>query len=96
MKAIVLIGYGDIDRLELREVPDPRTGPGVVRVKVAAAGINPVDWKIRSGAFKMGEMGFPAVLGRDVSGTVMEVGAGVTRLRAGDKVLGLVDGGYAE
>lgn len=96
MKAVVLIGVGDLDRLELREVPDPRPGAGTVRVKVAAASINPVDWKIRSGAFKMGQMEFPAILGRDVSGTVMEVGQGVTRLRAGDKVLGLVNGGYAE
>lgn len=95
MKAVVLIGYGDLDRLELREVPDPKPGAGQVRVKVAAASINPVDWKIRSGAFRMAEMKFPAILGRDVSGIVMEVGPGVTRLRAGDKVLGLVNGGYA-
>lgn len=95
MKAVVLIGYGDLDRLELREVPDPKPGAGQVRVKVAAASINPVDWKIRSGAFRMAEMKFPAILGRDVSGIVMEVGPGVTRLRAGDNVLGLVNGGYA-
>lgn len=97
MKAIVLTAYGDVDKLELREVPDPRPGPGEVKVKVAAAGLNPVDWKLRSGALqKMMPLQLPAVLGRDVSGTVLEVGQGVTRFRPGDKVLGLVNGGYAE
>jgi NADPH:quinone reductase-like Zn-dependent oxidoreductase len=78
-------------------VPDPRPGAGEVKVKVAAAGLNPVDWKLRSGALQgMMPLQLPAVLGRDVSGTVLEVGPGVTRFKPGDKVLGLVNGGYAE
>jgi NADPH:quinone reductase-like Zn-dependent oxidoreductase len=97
MKAIVLTAYGDVDKLELREVPDPKAGAGEVKVKVAAAALNPVDWKLRSGALKaMMPLQLPAVLGRDVSGTVLEVGPGVTRFKAGDKVIGLVNGGYAE
>lgn len=97
MKAIVLTAYGDVDKLELRDVPDPVAGAGEVKVKVAAAGLNPVDWKLRSGALKaMMPLQLPAVLGRDVSGTVLEVGQGVTRFKPGDQVIGLVNGGYAQ
>src|ERR1700756_677897 len=96
MKAIVLTQYGDVDKLELRELPDPKPGAGEIKVKVAAASINPADWKIRSGALRIPGMEPPAVLGRDVSGTVIEAGTGVKDFRAGDKVLGLVNHGYAE
>jgi NADPH:quinone reductase-like Zn-dependent oxidoreductase len=48
MKAVVLTAYGDVDKLVLRDVPDPRPGPSEVKVKVAASSINPVDWKLRS------------------------------------------------
>jgi NADPH:quinone reductase-like Zn-dependent oxidoreductase len=66
-------------------------------VKVAAASVNPIDWKLRSGdARVMMPLEFPAVLGRDVAGEVVEVGSGVTALKMGDKVLGLVQRGYAE
>jgi NADPH:quinone reductase-like Zn-dependent oxidoreductase len=97
MKAVVLTAYGDVDKLVLRDVPDPKPGPSEVKVKVAAASLNPVDWKLRSGALqKMMPLELPAILGRDVSGTVVEVGPGVTGFRAGDPVLGLVHHGYAE
>src|SRR5438270_598476 len=97
MKAVVLTAYGDVDKLVLRDVPAPTPGPGEVKVKIAAASINPVDWKVRSGAMqKMMPMSLPAILGRDVAGTVLEVGAGVTGLKAGDEVLGFVQHGYAE
>jgi NADPH:quinone reductase-like Zn-dependent oxidoreductase len=91
MKAIVLKEYGGVDQLELREVPDPRPGPGEVRVKVAAASINPVDWKLRSGALRaFMPLVFPAVLGCDASGEVLELGPGATGLEVGDRVLGLL------
>ena len=97
MKAIVLTAYGDVDKLVLRDVPDPKPGPSEVKVKVAAASINPVDWKLRSGALqKFMPLQLPAILGRDVSGTVAEVGPGVTGFKPGDTVLGLVQQGYAE
>jgi NADPH:quinone reductase-like Zn-dependent oxidoreductase len=97
MKAVVLTAYGDVDKLVLRDVPDAKPGPSEVKVKVAAASINPVDWKLRSGALqKMMPLELPAILGRDVSGTVVEVGPGVTGFKAGDPVLGLVHHGYAE
>ena len=97
MKAVVLTDYGDVDKLELRDVPDPRPGPGEVKIKVAATSVNPIDWKIRSGAAKgMMSLQFPAVLGRDVAGEVVETGPGVTTFRPRDKVLGIAQRTYAE
>jgi NADPH:quinone reductase-like Zn-dependent oxidoreductase len=97
MKAVVLKEYGGVEQLELRDLPEPKPGPGQVRVKVAAASLNPIDWKLRSGAARaLMPLELPAVLGRDVAGEVLEVGAGVTDFRPGDRVLGLVMGGYAE
>src|SRR5277367_332514 len=97
MKAAVLVGYGGVDQLEVREVPEPKTGPGQVKVRVVGAGINPIDWKLREGAKRPGmNLELPAILGRDAAGEVVEVGAGVTRFRAGARVAGLVMGGYAE
>jgi NADPH:quinone reductase-like Zn-dependent oxidoreductase len=97
MKAVVLTAYGDVDKLELREIPDPKVGPGQIKVRMVAASINPVDWKQRSGAIaKYMPLDLPAVLGRDASGTVVEIGAGVTAFKVGDRVLGRVTGGYAE
>lgn len=97
MKAIVLTEYGGIDKLEPRDLPEPATGPGEIKVRVAGASINPVDYKLRSGALEaMMPLELPAVLGRDASGTVVETGLGVTRFEVGDRVLGLVMGAYAE
>ncbi len=97
MKAIVLTAYGDVDKLEERELPSPHPGPNEVVVRVAGASINPVDWKIRSGAAKgRHAFSFPGVLGRDASGEVVEVGSDVKDLAVGDRVLGLVQGAYAE
>jgi NADPH:quinone reductase-like Zn-dependent oxidoreductase len=97
MKAVVLTGYGDIDRLEVRTLPDPHAERGAILVRVTAASINPVDWKMRSGAARARyPMTFPAVLGRDAAGEVVEVGENVTQFRVGDRVLGLVNKAYAE
>lgn len=97
MKAVVLSEYGDASKLVLAEEPDPRPGPGEVLVRVAAASVNPVDWKLRSGALRAYlPLQLPAVLGRDASGEVLEVGPGVQGFAAGDHVLGLVRRAYAE
>lgn len=97
MKAIVLTGYGDVDKLEVRNLPDPKAGPNQIKVRMTGASINPIDWKLRSGAFKaMMPLEFPAVLGRDASGEVVEVGPGVTAFKIGDRVMGLAWGCYAE
>ncbi len=97
MKAVVLEAYGGPEQLQLREVASPRPGAGELRVRVVAASVNPVDWKLRSGALQAYmPLQLPAVLGRDVAGTVLELGAGVAEFTVGDRVLGLVRQGYAE
>jgi NADPH:quinone reductase-like Zn-dependent oxidoreductase len=97
MRAIVLTGYGDVDRLEAREVPEPVAGAGEVKVRVSASSVNPIDWKLRSGVYRQSRpLEFPAILGRDASGTVVAVGTGVRSIRVGEKVLGLVSRAYAE
>jgi NADPH:quinone reductase-like Zn-dependent oxidoreductase len=97
MKAVVLTAYGDVDKLEYKDLPDPRPGADQIKVRMAGSGLNPVDWKMRSGALqKMMPLELPAVLGRDVSGEVVEVGPGVTAFKVGARVMGLVMGGYAE
>jgi NADPH:quinone reductase-like Zn-dependent oxidoreductase len=97
MKAVVLTGYGDVEKLELREVEDPNPGAGQLKVRVAGASINPVDWKIRRGDMRaMLPLHLPTILGRDVSGVVVAVGRGVTDFEVGDRVMGLVEHGYAE
>jgi NADPH:quinone reductase-like Zn-dependent oxidoreductase len=97
MKAIVLTAYGNVDKLELRQMPDPHAGPNAIVVRMAGASINPVDWKMRSGAAKERfPVTFPGILGRDVSGEVVEVGPGVTGFAVGDHVLGLVKEAYAQ
>ena len=97
MKAIVLHEYGGPEKLKYEDVEDPKPGPGEVLVHVAAASINPIDWKMRSGEAKSRfPVEFPAILGRDVSGVVREVGDGVTGFEPGDKVFSLAWKTYAE
>jgi NADPH:quinone reductase-like Zn-dependent oxidoreductase len=97
MNAVVLTAFGDVDKLELREVPAPTPGPGEIAVRMAGASINPIDWKLRSGALqKWMPLELPALLGRDVSGTVVAVGPGVTVFAVGTRVLGFVKSSYAE
>src|SRR5580658_3468211 len=97
MKAIVLHAYGPPSNLKLEEVADPKAGPGEVLVRVHAAGVNPIDWKIRSGATaKMWETTFPTILGYDFAGIVQALGEGVTGFAVGDRVFGRTPSCYAE
>jgi NADPH:quinone reductase-like Zn-dependent oxidoreductase len=97
MRAIVVTAYGGVDKLEVRDVPEPSAGPGEVKVRVTSSSVNPVDWKLRSGVYRQTRpLEFPAILGRDASGEVVAVGTGVRSIRVGEKVLGLVNGAYAE
>ncbi|GHK03652.1 NADP-dependent oxidoreductase [Streptomyces sp. NPDC003753] len=101
MKAVVTTAVGVPDVLRLTDLPTPAPIPTEVLVKVAAAGVNPVDWKIRAGVFPTGALGAPPfVQGWDVAG-VVESGPRVTRFQPGDEVFGLVGfprpgGAYAE
>ena len=73
------------------QVERPTPGPTEVLIKVAAAGINPVDWKIRANgeAFGTFDPDGPMILGWDVTGEVVEAGASVTRFSVGDRVIGM-------
>ena len=52
MRAVLLMGYGGVDELELRDVPEPVAGPGEIKVRLAASSVNPIDVKLRSGAMR--------------------------------------------
>ncbi len=97
MKAVVMHGYGDVTELKYEEDDLPEIGAGEVRVRMRATSINPVDWKIRSGAEKeMFPLDLPEILGRDLAGEVDEAGAGVDGFAKGMRVMGLANGTYAE
>ena len=97
MKAVVLHEYGGPSKLKYEDFDDPVAGPGEVLVRVAASSINPVDWKMRSGAAKERfPVQFPGILGRDIAGIVRAFGEGVTGFEPGDKVMALGHAAYAE
>ncbi len=98
MKAIRIHQYGGPEVLAQVEMQRPTPAPDEVLIKVAAAAVNPVDWKLRAGYVKeIFPLTFPSTLGWDVSGTVEEVGADVTRFKRGTEVYALLEGGgYAE
>ncbi|SNS34488.1 NADPH:quinone reductase [Granulicella rosea] len=97
MKVVAIHEYGGPSVLKLEEWDDPVAGEGELLVQTTAASINPIDYKMRSGAAKdRFPVTFPAVLGRDVSGVVMAVGAGVQGFEPGDRVMALTWKTYAE
>ncbi|MFC4998223.1 NADP-dependent oxidoreductase [Dactylosporangium cerinum] len=94
MKAVIIHSYGGPEVLRIAEVPVPRPARGQVRVRVAAAAVNPVDVQTRSGALTRAGILPPREvvgIGWDLSGTVDAVGPGVTGFAAGDRVVGLCD-----
>lgn len=98
MKAVRIPAYGGPEVLRYEDAPRPTPTQGEILVRIHAAGVNPVDWKVREGYMKdVWPAQFPLTLGSDVAGTVEEVGANVTEFAVGDAVYAdLKDGGYAE
>ncbi|SEW50549.1 NADP-dependent oxidoreductase [Chitinophaga arvensicola] len=102
MKAVAVSKFKDIP--VVMDLPKPALRPGTVLIKVAAAGINPFDWKMIDGIMDDGKTkhNFPLIMGVDGAGTVEEVGEGVTRFKVGDKIYGqfihspIGEGSYAE
>ena len=98
MKAAFIEQFGGPDVIKYGDLPDPVAGPGQVVVDVVAASVNGADWRVRAGLYA--ETKFPLVLGRDFSGTVAALGAGVDDLKVGDAVFGVLEAGregaYAE
>jgi len=99
MKAVLFEKHGGPEVLHLAEVPDSIAGPGEVVVDIHAASVNAADYKVRLGQGNY-NLAFPHILGRDFSGVVSTVGAGVTDFAVGDAVFGVTDqgieGAYAE
>ena len=97
MKAIVVHEYGGPEVLKFEEYPDPVPGPGEVLVRVAAASVNPIDYKRRAGLTKdFYPLQFPSLIGVDMSGTVVKIGPGVEGFSAGDQVFAMANNTYAE
>jgi NADPH:quinone reductase and related Zn-dependent oxidoreductases len=98
MRAIQVHTYGDAAQLRLEEIAQPVPGEGEVLVRVHAAGVNALDWKIRSGLMKsVMPSTFPYVPGSELAGVVERVGPGVTAFQPGQEVYGHTSGGaYAE
>ncbi len=99
MKAVYIEAHGGPEALEFGDLPDPAPGDGEIVVDIRAASVNGADWKMRAG--KYGPLSdFPHILGRDFSGVVAALGAGVAEFDPGDPVFGVCpagsEGAYAE
>jgi len=86
MKAVAINAFGGPERLRLCELPRPKPERGEILIRTVAAGVNPVDWKIREGSLSRVSHGFPLIPGWDVAGVVEELGEGCQRFRKGDRV----------
>ncbi len=99
MKALVINQFGGEEQLQIKEIAIPTTRSGEILVRIHAAGINPLDYKIRNGSLKyISRTRFPLTLGRDIAGVVEQAGE-KSKFRPGDKVFGMLSlngGGYAE
>ncbi|CAN5366888.1 NADP-dependent oxidoreductase [soil metagenome] len=99
MQAVRVEAFGDRSVLKIEEMPRPTPGDGEMLVRVYAASVNPVDWKIREHGKQMGRT-VPYTPGFDVSGVVESVGSGVTKFKSGDAIFAMLDlrrgGAYAE
>jgi NADPH:quinone reductase-like Zn-dependent oxidoreductase len=98
MRAVRIYEYGGPEKLRFEEhVPDPVMQPTSILIEAAAASVNPIDWKIRSGARQKDfPLDMPAILGRDVSGIVRSVGKSARNFKEGDRVIAFTNATYAE
>jgi len=99
MKAVRYHAYGDASVLKYEDAPRPVAGAGEVLVRIQAAGVNPIDWKLRAGTFRNDPKLLPVISGYDIAGVVEAVGPDVTAFKAGDAVFGFAGdkgGAYAE
>lgn len=96
MKAIRIHEFGGLEVLKLEDVPKPQPGPAEIRIRVIAAGVNPMDWKVRRGGMNLP---LPMIMGIDVAGIVDSLGPEVNAFHRGDQVfakISLGQGGYVE
>src|SRR3954470_15340637 len=98
-RAVLIRAYGGAAAAEVAEIAKPTAGPGQVLVRVRAAGVNGIDWKVREGYVRDAfPLQLPAVLGIELAGVVEAAGAGASRFRVGDRVMGPLGslGAYAD
>lgn len=96
MRAVRIHEFGGPEVLKYEDIPEPQPGPGEIRIRVVAAGVNPMDWKMRKGL--VGKLPLPMTMGLDVAG-VVDVGQGGVLFQPGEEVFAKVSigqGGYAE
>ncbi len=96
MLAIRIHEFGGPEVLKYEDASEPQPGPGEIQIRVIAAGVNPMDWKVRQGGIKIP---LPIIMGMDVAGVVDTLGQGVDAFQSGDSVyarVSLGQGGYAE
>lgn len=92
-RAIWVLAYGDANAATVAEIEKQEPGPGQVLVRVRAAGVNGIDWKVREGHVRHAfPLPLPIVLGAEMAGVVDAVGPGTSRFRVGDRVMGAVGG----
>ncbi|MEU5085220.1 NADP-dependent oxidoreductase [Streptomyces sp. NPDC021356] len=97
MKKVSFAEFGGPEVLHLIDAEEPRPGPGRIRIAVRAAGVNPVDWRIREGQILGAHpVELPSGVGQDAAGVVEEVGEGVEGVEVGDRVFGEGSSTYAE
>ncbi|MFG3257493.1 NADP-dependent oxidoreductase [Streptomyces sp. NPDC048172] len=97
MKKVSFAEFGGPDVLHLIDAEEPHAGPGRIRIAVRAAGVNPVDWRVREGQILAAHpLQLPAGVGLDAAGVVDEVGEGVAGVEPGDPVFGEGSSTYAE
>jgi NADPH:quinone reductase-like Zn-dependent oxidoreductase len=97
MKAVLLHEYGGPEQLKYEETGVPAYGADEVLVRMKATSLNPIDWKLRSGSAKARfPLQLPAILGRDLSGEIAEVGSAVNGFKKGARVIALANGTYAQ
>ena len=97
MKAARIHAYGHSDQIQVEDVSNPVPNVDEVLVRISAAGINPVDWKIREGFMaRIAPRNLPFTLGQDFAGEVIALGKAVTDVEAGEEVYGFASGTYAE
>lgn len=97
MKAVRIHEFGGPEVLKYEDIPEPQPGPGEIRIRIIAAGVNPMDWKIRKGL--VGKMSLPMIMGLDVAGVVDALGQGGVFFQPEEEVFAKVsigNGGYAE
>ncbi len=95
MKALVCSEFGPLEKLEIRDMPCPKPGPGQVRIDVKAAALNYPDALIVQGLYQT-RPALPFVPGAEFAGLISAVGSGVTEFRLGDAVVAFGSGGFAE